>query len=181
MHCGFRRDHQLECLVRYRAGGHRRWRDADECVYEDSAIVVVVIEYWHASGVMRVRVTTPMHMDRTTMMMVGRMVVWMRVSQGSAYGGALDGQRQHDSDGLSGHVTLLVRLRTSSRAYGRRSRRVAPMTTEPHQASFLKDPSLVGGRAGRCQPKKGEELPSHLTMQFATTPTAWSGKHTFGR
>jgi hypothetical protein len=52
MHCGFHRDHQLECLVWYRAGGHRRCRDADECVYEDSAIVVIVIQHWHIGWMM---------------------------------------------------------------------------------------------------------------------------------
>ena len=47
MRGGFRRDQQLECLVRYRAGGHRRCCNADECVYEDSAVVVIVIQHWH--------------------------------------------------------------------------------------------------------------------------------------
>jgi hypothetical protein len=51
-----------------------------------------------------------MHMDRPTTVMVGRMVVWMRVSQRSANGGALDGQRQHDSDGLSGHGHIVGEL-----------------------------------------------------------------------
>ena len=83
--------------------------------------MVVVIEHWHASGAMRVRVTTQMHVDRTTMMMVGRMVVWMRVSQGSAYGGALDGQRQHESDGLSGHGHIVGEVAHLVKTYPERS------------------------------------------------------------
>jgi hypothetical protein len=79
--------------VSYRTSGQRRWCNADEYVYEDSSIVVVVIEHWHVSGVMRVRVTTPMHMDRTTMMMVSCTVVWMGVRQRSAHRGSLDGHR----------------------------------------------------------------------------------------
>ena len=54
--------------------------------------------------------TCPMHMDRTTTVMVGRVVVWMRVSQRSTHGGALDGQRQHDRDGLSGHGHIVGEL-----------------------------------------------------------------------
>jgi hypothetical protein len=52
MHCGLHRDQQLECLVRYRTSGHRRCRNADECVYEDSAIVVIVIQHRHIGWMM---------------------------------------------------------------------------------------------------------------------------------
>jgi hypothetical protein len=51
-----------------------------------------------------------MHMDRTATVMVGRMVVGMRVGQRRAEGGALDGQRQYDRDGLSGHGHIVGEL-----------------------------------------------------------------------
>ena len=78
-HHGFRGNRQLECLVSCRTSGQRRGCNADECVYEDSSIVVVIIEHWHASRVMRVRVTCPMHMDCTPVVMIGRVVVWVGV------------------------------------------------------------------------------------------------------
>jgi len=93
MHCGFRRDRQLECLVRYCTSRHRRCCNADECVYEDSAVVVIVIQNWHIGRMMRVRMRCPMHMDRATMVVVGRMVVWVGVRQRSAHRGTLDGHR----------------------------------------------------------------------------------------
>jgi hypothetical protein len=52
MHCRFRRDRQLECLVRYRADGHRRCCNADERAYEDSAVVVIVIQDWYIGQMM---------------------------------------------------------------------------------------------------------------------------------
>ena len=93
-----------------------------------------------------------MHMDRATTVMVGRMVVWMRVSQRSADGGALDGQRQQNSDGLSGHGHIVGERGHLVKTYGRPPRRswlMAITGTEPHAASFLNDPALVGGRAAR--------------------------------
>jgi hypothetical protein len=79
-----------------------------------------------------------MHMDRTTAVMVGRMVVWMRVSQRRADSGALDGQRQHDGEGLSGHGDIVGehghRVKGIWTAF---TRPLAPMATEPHAASFL--------------------------------------------
>jgi hypothetical protein len=107
MHCGFRRDQQLECLVRYRTGGNHRYRNADECVYEDSAIVVFAIEHWHARGVVRIRVTCPMRVERTTTVMVGCMVVWMGVRQGSAHCGTLDGHRQRQRKRLPNHGDIV--------------------------------------------------------------------------
>jgi len=59
-----------------------------------------------------------MHMDRTTMVMVGRMVVWMRMSQRRAEGGALDGQRQHDREGLSGHGDIVGECGHLVKTYG---------------------------------------------------------------
>ena len=106
-HYGFGRNRQLECLVSCRTSGQRRWCNADECVYEDSSIVVVVIEHWHASGVMRVRVTTPMHMDRTTMVMVGGMVVRMGVRQRSANRRTLNGHQQRQSQRLPDHGDIV--------------------------------------------------------------------------
>jgi hypothetical protein len=93
MRGGFGRYQQLECLVRYRTSGHRRCCNADECVYEDSAVVVIVIQHWHIRRMMRVRVRCPMHMDRTAVVMVGGMVVGMGVRQGSSHRGTLDGHR----------------------------------------------------------------------------------------
>lgn len=110
MHCGFCRDGQLECLVRCCTGGQRRCCNADECVYEDSSIVVIVIEHRSVHRVTWVRVIGPVRMDRTASMMVGRMAVWMRVSQRSAHRGALDRQRQHDSEGLTGHGHIVGEL-----------------------------------------------------------------------
>jgi hypothetical protein len=79
-------------------GGH-----ANECVDEDRPIAVVGIQRWRIGRMMRVPVTCPMHMDGTTTVMLCRLVVWMRVSQRRAEGGALDSQGQHDSDDLSRH------------------------------------------------------------------------------
>jgi hypothetical protein len=79
--------------VRYRAGGHRRCCNADERAYENSAVVVIVIQHWHIGRLMRLRVRCPMHMDRATMVMVGRMLVWMGMRQGSAHCGTFDGHR----------------------------------------------------------------------------------------
>jgi hypothetical protein len=52
MHRGFRRDGKLECLVSDRGSGQHRRCNADECVYKDSSIVVVIIQHRHAGGVM---------------------------------------------------------------------------------------------------------------------------------
>jgi hypothetical protein len=103
VHRGFRKSRQLECLVSYRPGGQRRCCNADECVYEDSSIVVVVIEHRSVRRVTRVRVIGPVHMDRTASMMVGRVVVWVGVRQRSAHRGTLDGHRQRQSKRLSDH------------------------------------------------------------------------------
>jgi hypothetical protein len=107
MHRGFRRSRQLECLVSCRTRGQRRCRNADERVYEDRSVVVVVIEHWHACRVICVRVIGPMHMDRTTTVMVGRVVVWMRVRQRSAHRGTLDCHRQRQRKRLSDHSDIV--------------------------------------------------------------------------
>ena len=123
MRGGFRRDQQLECLVRYRAGGHRRRCNADERAYEDSAVVVIVIQHWHIGRMMRVRMRCPMHMDRATMVMVGRMVVWMGVRQRSAHCGTLDGHRQHQSKRLPDHGAIVGERGHLVKTYGRPSLR----------------------------------------------------------
>ena len=121
MHCGFRRDRQLECLVRYGTSGHRRCCNADECVYEDSAVLVIVIQHWHIGRVMRVRMRCPMHMDRATMVMVGRMVVWVGVRQRSAHCGTLDGHRQRQSKRLPDHGAIVGERGHLVKTYGRPS------------------------------------------------------------
>jgi len=121
MHCGFRRDRELECLVRCGANGQRRCCNTDECVYEDCAIVVVVIQHRHISRMMRVRMRCPMHMDRATVVMVGGMVVWMGVRQGSADCGTLDGHRQRQGKGLTDHGDIVGDRGHLVKTYGRPS------------------------------------------------------------
>lgn len=138
MSCGFRRDRQLEHLVSYRTSGQHRRCHTNECIYEDSSIVVAGIQRWHTSRMMCMRVTSPMHVDRTATVMVGRMVVWMRVGQRRADSGALDGQRQHDDEGLSGHGDIVGEHGHRVKGIWTASTRpLAPMATEPHAASFL--------------------------------------------
>jgi hypothetical protein len=121
MRGGFRRDPQLECLVRYRTSGHRRCCNADERAYEDSAVVVIVIQHWHIGRMMRVRMRCPMHMDRATVVMVGRMVVWMGVRQRSTHRGTLDGHRQRQSKRLPDHGDIVREGGQLVKTYGRPS------------------------------------------------------------
>ena len=107
VHCCFRRDWRLECLLRYRTTGQRRSGNADEGVYEDSSIVVIVIEHRNADRMTCVPVTSPVRMDGTTTVMVGRVVVWMCVRQRSAHRGTLDRHRQRQSKRLSDHGDIV--------------------------------------------------------------------------
>ena len=152
MHCGYCRDRQLECLVRYRASGQRRCCNADERAYEHSAVLVIVIQHWHIRRMMRVRMRCPMHMDRPTVVMVGGMVVWMGVRQRSAHCGTLDGHRQRQGKRLTDHGHIVGERGHLVKTYGRR--------TELCAASFLNEAS-GRWRARRtqlhacCQPKRG--------------------------
>ena len=67
----------------------------------------------------------PMNMDGATMVMVGRMVVWMGVRQRSAHRGTLDGHRQCQSKRLPDHGDIVGERGHLVKAYGRPSHRSA--------------------------------------------------------
>jgi hypothetical protein len=67
----------------------------------------------------------PMNMDGATMVMVGRMVVWMGMRQRSAHRGTLDGHGQCQSKRLPDHGDIVGERGHLVKAYGRPSHRSA--------------------------------------------------------